>query len=261
MTTDGGRQMYWAFEADKPVYKMAEENRLKGSGQPRTGVMVQAFLWSRTIICIECTGLVPLAPNWKLSPELGIRLLPQGNGTMHYEVVRRAEMSPPTVKKGMADCPFCGTVSPTGFISKEADAGRLGQICYTYVCRDWYPIYRNGKSPRQGRTPCYYVVPDIARFESDRLRHETLRAAHVSDRFAETDPLYLDLGLFGGKPSRFAPGLERLYRERGVCPYCLDGEGGLKRGSKKARHCEECDLLYHADCPCWHFAVADKDVA
>ena len=57
---------------------------------------IEGYLWSRTVTCPYCDGLVPLSPNWRLAPDgTGVRLRPKtgaGPGTLgrvcSFEIVR-----------------------------------------------------------------------------------------------------------------------------------------------------------------------------
>lgn len=90
--------------------------------------MTRAFLFSMTILCPYCTALIPLAPNWKLSPKDGIRVTNDKLWKVPgFEVVRIRYMSPGTVRKRIATCPQCGGVCERGYPAQEAQAGRMGQ--------------------------------------------------------------------------------------------------------------------------------------
>ena len=57
-------------------------------------VTVDGYLWSRTITCPYCGGLVPLSPNWRLdSKGTGVRLVPQTDDPEHrhcsFEIVTK----------------------------------------------------------------------------------------------------------------------------------------------------------------------------
>jgi putative DNA methylase len=68
------------------------------------------YLFARTIECPYCGGVVPLAPNLKLSNDgTGVRLLPQTEGKRicRFEIVSKAsEHSQGTVSDGDSRCPF-----------------------------------------------------------------------------------------------------------------------------------------------------------
>ena len=201
-------QLGWTFNPDNPVY----EKRIEPHGRRIIeGRMVQAYLWSRTILCPSCTGLIPLSPNWKLSPKLGIRLLPNHEfGIVQFDIVPTAKESRGTIKKGIATCPLCGTTCQKGYPAEEAQAGRMGHIEYCRVYINRYPIYRRRGPPIQGRDATEFQVPGNVLYESDLERWRCLKSKGIAGSVAKTDPLLLDLGLFGGAVSEYAPGVERL---------------------------------------------------
>ena len=208
-------QLKWTFRQDNPVVQVEERDEkeiLNWRG-------VQAYLWSRTILCPSCTGLIPLAPNWKLSTapgrrKLGIRLKPDtAYHIVGFEVVPIADASRGTIAKGQAICPLCGYVCPKGYPGEEARPGRMGQVLYCKVIRILYPIYRGaGQKPIQGVKPLEYVVPDQHLVASDRERWRLLKLKGWLGIAAREDMLLKELGLFGGTESDFAPGIANLYR-------------------------------------------------
>ena len=175
------------------------------------GLQVRAYLWSRSILCPNCTGLIPLSPTWEISKsqKWGCRLIPNpGFGLVGFEVVSLADVSRGTVKKAIAVCPMCGFTCPKGHPAAEARAGRMDHIHYITVQRDMYPIYRAGKKPIQGKAPLDFVVPGELWYHSWLIRHKTLAAAGIKDALIETDPQLPELGLFGGTETQYAPGVE-----------------------------------------------------
>ena len=120
-------QMRWAYDESIANYRIVQDAPKPKRNAPIEGRMVQAFLWTRTILCRNCTGLIPLSPNWRLSREQGIRLLPDPlTGLVGYEVVHLSEASIGSVRKAIATCPICGWVCPKGYPAAEARAKRMG---------------------------------------------------------------------------------------------------------------------------------------
>ena len=125
----------------------------------------QACLISRTLECPSCGGTIPLSPNWRLdSKGSGIRLLPDTtSGTCSFEIVTRAsDQSPGTVSRAKATCPYpnCGATTPAGYISTEAQSGRLGHQLYCIIYRDtWETKTKSGRSSKRPKTSRGFRVP------------------------------------------------------------------------------------------------------
>ena len=111
-----------------------------------SGVVVEGYLWARTISCPYCEGLVPLSPNWRLAPGgVGVRLKPNlgcrlgaGGRNCSFEIVRKAEeQSAGTVARGVGVCPYgdCGRVIDGGEIKRQAREGSMGEQLYAVACK------------------------------------------------------------------------------------------------------------------------------
>ena len=78
------------------------------------------------------------------------------NGECDFEIVNRvADQSPGTVNNAIATCPYpnCGATTPRGYISQEAQAGRLGHQLYCIIYRDqWWPLTKSGKPRKRPKT-------------------------------------------------------------------------------------------------------------
>ena len=119
------------------------------------GVTVDGYLWTRTIHCPYCGGLIPLSPNWKLNTKgVGVRVVPQvGSGkdrVCAFEIVHDAkDHSPGTVKGGDGLCPFpdCGRVIDGDEIKSQAQEGKMGEQLYAviYDARKVLGYAKNGK--------------------------------------------------------------------------------------------------------------------
>lgn len=112
--------------------------------EPAERAIPTNYLWARTVRCPHCEGIVPLSPNWRLTPDgTGVRLHPhQGTGVgdrqrqVSFTVVNKAsEQSEGTVSGGDATCPFkdCARLISGDNIKLEAQAGRMGEQLYAIV--------------------------------------------------------------------------------------------------------------------------------
>ena len=220
-------QMGLSFDPDNPKPYIVPAPAPKR--ELMQGTMVHAYLWSRTVLCPNCTGLIPLAPNWRLSPQKGLRLFSHPDYLVcDFAVVPRAEMSPGTIRKGITTCPHCGTTTPKGYIRDECAAtpheggdkpwfvgetGRFGSVEYCKVCNYYYPIYRAGKPPKQGKIGPFYVVSYGALRDGWLVRKWCL--VNKGLYRAEDDPDLWAIGAVDGKDPPLMPGLQRLACEMG----------------------------------------------
>ncbi|MCY4559680.1 MAG: DUF1156 domain-containing protein [Chloroflexi bacterium] len=130
--------------------------------EPNEDTRPDGYLWARTINCPYCAGLVPLSPNWRLSPDgTGVRLNPNlGSGlgsegrTCSFEIVENArEQSPGTVSRGDGACPFsdCDRVIDGDEIKRQAQAGDMGEQLYAVVYKRRVPgkVLKSGKRGKE----------------------------------------------------------------------------------------------------------------
>ena len=121
---------------------------------------ISGYLWSRTIHCQYCDGLIPLSPNWRLASDgTGVRLRPQlGSGPFSvgrvcsFEIVRSVrEQSPGTVTDGDATCPFpdCGRVINGAEVKRQAQASSMGDQLFAIVFK--HRVETRVKSGKRGR--------------------------------------------------------------------------------------------------------------
>ena len=109
-----------------------------------SGVIVDGYLWARTISCPYCSGQVPLSPNWRLAPGgIGVRLVahlgsgPSAEGRIcSFEIVRiTGDESAGTVARGDGICPFgdCERVIDGNEIKRQAREGLMGEQLFAVV--------------------------------------------------------------------------------------------------------------------------------
>ena len=145
---------------DEPTTNVSQDHNAS-----ETGRQTQACLFARTITCPSCEGTIPLSPNWRLdSKGTGLKVVPDTtSGTCSFEIVTRAsDQSTGTVSRAKAACPYptCGATTPAGYISTEAQAGRLGHQLYCIIYRDsWYPTTKSGRLFKRPKTSRGFRVP------------------------------------------------------------------------------------------------------
>ena len=141
-----GEEVKTSFDRLGQAFVTQVQQRLQGVF-PSDGISdtrPDGYLWARTVTCPYCDGLVPLSPNWRLTPTgVGVRLKPdQGSGPntdgriCSFEIVRSAgEQSEGTVARGDGICPYgdCGRVIDGDEIKRQARDGRMGEQLFTVI--------------------------------------------------------------------------------------------------------------------------------
>lgn len=120
-----------------------------------------AYLWARTIRCSNpaCGATLPLVQQAWLAKKRGryvaLRpILDHGARRVHYDAVEADTPEglgfepQPTVRRGEASCPFCGTHLTSEAIHDAGQAGRLGVQLLAAICRDsrGQRVYRSGSA-------------------------------------------------------------------------------------------------------------------
>ena len=113
------------------------------------------YLWARTVECPSCGGTIPLSPKWKLNAGgKGIKLLTDAQTRIcSFAVVDSpSEQSASTISRAIPTCPYpdCGATAPKDYISKQAQAGKLGQVMYAISYRDEYKFIGPNGRERKG---------------------------------------------------------------------------------------------------------------
>jgi putative DNA methylase len=138
------------------------------------------YLWSRTITCPYCDGLIPLSPNWRLAPDgTGVRLDPQTAGGPNtpgrvcaFQIVTTIkDQSEGTVARGTATCPFpdCGRVVDGDAIKEQAQAGNMGDQLYAVVFKKRIVIATKAGKKRE-KWERGYRAPRTEDDVSDRIK-------------------------------------------------------------------------------------------
>ena len=144
------------------------ENKNFANRTVRLHKYAQTYLWSRTVRCPDCRGLIPLSPNWRLDGNgKGIRLRPtlddQGQGICEFDIVDTARQhSSGTVARGKAVCPYpgCGATTAAGYIAAEAQAGRLGEQLYCVIIKNQWRKLDKGEWVNIRRPKEYAHIPN-----------------------------------------------------------------------------------------------------
>lgn len=153
--------------------------------QEKVGVRVDGYLWSRTIKCPYCDGVVPLSPNWKINSKgVGVRLCPdiaQGPGSAgrrcRIEIVyEESNHSKGTVSRGDASCPYpdCARAIGGEHVKKQAQDGDMGEQLYAVVFRN----PSTGKGGRKGLSSVKnYRAPTDADLAIESLKRQWVERA------------------------------------------------------------------------------------
>ena len=174
---------------------------------------VWAYLWARTVSCPSCRGLIPLSPNWRLDNRgTGIALEADGKECQFRIVHNRqscsdckkgnpkkpcntatlhpdGEISSGTTAKAVAVCPHlnCGVRTPKGYLSGEAQAGRMGHKLYAVIYRDsWTEQTKDGKDKKNPTT-----FRGFMEVNADHENQESIQAelARLQDHWSQNDVL------------------------------------------------------------------------
>jgi putative DNA methylase len=182
-----GRGVLPVFKALAGEFLQRASSRFEGVFPAEApGTQVLAYLWARTIRCPYCEGLVPLSPNWRLSPNgTGIQLHPHlgrgpGDGQRRCEFVvvdKASEHSAGTVADGDGTCPFpdCNRVIDGDEIKKQAQAGCMGEQLFAIVFKRRIPTTTKAGKAGRDKWERGYRAP---RLEDDN-------SAEVAKRLAE----------------------------------------------------------------------------
>ena len=186
----------------------------KNSRIDRLHRYAQTYLWSRSIECPSCQGIIPLSPNWRLDDKgTGVKLLPDLNTrTCSFAIVSTlAEQSKGTITQGIATCPYadCGISTPKGYIASEAQASRMGHILYGVIYRDQWQEYTKAGKPKARLTTRRGFRP--ATPEDDNTEYIRQRLAELNDPWERDNIL----------PNEPVPGLnEQQPLNYGMSPWC-----------------------------------------
>ena len=141
-----GEEVKTSFDRLGQAFVTQVQQRLQGvfPSDGNADTRPDGYLWARTVTCPYCDGLVPLSPNWRLTPTgVGVRLQPHqslGPNTdgriCSFEIVRNAEeQSEGTVARGDGICPYgdCGRVIGGDEIKRQARDARMGEQLFAVV--------------------------------------------------------------------------------------------------------------------------------
>lgn len=209
-----------AFEALAAEFVARREARLAPyfPREPQPNCISTNYLWARTVRCPYCEGLVPLSPNWRLSPDgTGVRLKPRlgagpGDAERRCEFVivnKVSEHSAGTVADGDGTCPFpdCGRVIDGDEIKRQAQAGGMGEQLFAIVFKR--RIETRTKTGKRGRDKWErgYRAP---RPEDD---NSTAIAARLAEKMEEWEAL----DLVPSEPIGELSNYDRGHKMYGMC--------------------------------------------
>ena len=155
-----GAALIKRFRELSQIFMEKAEPRFEGIFPKESdNIVVDAYLWTRTISCPYCGGEIPLSPNWRINNKgMGVRLIPETsdpeNRRIRFEIVKKLkDQSEGTVNSGKGICPFpdCGRVIEGDEIKDQAQAGKMGEILYAVVYNELEEvgIYKSGKKKGQ----------------------------------------------------------------------------------------------------------------
>ncbi|MFZ3351002.1 MAG: hypothetical protein WA268_09075 [Xanthobacteraceae bacterium] len=140
------------------------------------GTQVLGYIWARTVRCPYCEGLVPLSPNWRLSPDgTGVRLLPctekePAKRRCSFELVHRAsEQSLGTTANGDATCPFpdCRRVVDGDEMKRQAQLGQKGEQLFALSFKRRILVKgKNGKIREKWQRGFRWATPQDDNYEA-----------------------------------------------------------------------------------------------
>lgn len=149
------------FDELAKVFVSKVRERLQGvyPEESDKDVIPDGYLWSRTVRCPYCEGLVPLAPSWRLTSRgTGVRLIPRlGTGPgdasrqCDFAIVKTVEeQTPSTIADGDGTCPFpdCRRVIDGDDIKSQAQAGRMGEQLFAVVVKRKITLETKSGRPR-----------------------------------------------------------------------------------------------------------------
>jgi adenine-specific DNA methylase len=128
------------------------------------GINVTAYLWARTIRCPYCEGLIPLSPNWRLSPDgTGVQVIPHlekdaSKRRCSFRIVDKlSEHSNGTAAGGDATCPFtdCGRIVDGDEIKSQARSQKMGDQLFAIVFKKRVTTATKSGKTKSKWTRCY----------------------------------------------------------------------------------------------------------